>query len=106
MEDLHDKSHGQHCNNTAVHCRPMLSVRIYYPKLAILMNEDSMVGRSTACRLELRSLAINIVAEAVHHVRAEATYLELKSMVHTFARSASLHEAIDTWLKLSIFGFQ
>ena len=84
----------------------MLSVRIYYPKLAILMNEDSMVGRSTACRLELRSLAINIVAEAVHHVRAEATYLELKSMVHTFARSASLHEAIDTWLKLSIFGFQ
>lgn len=60
--------------------------RYFYPKLGELLNEEVLVGRTPACREQLRPLALSMLAELIHHVRAQLTYPQFVTIIHTFAR--------------------
>ena len=45
-----------------------------------------LVGSSWAAREALRPLAYSMLAELVHHLRAELTLPQIKTVVHIFSR--------------------
>lgn len=47
------------------------------------------MGRSAACREALRPLALSMLAELIHHVRAQLVYKQLVTIVHIFSRCPS-----------------
>jgi transformation/transcription domain-associated protein len=60
--------------------------RYFYPKLDQLLVEETLVGRSAACREALRPLALSMLAELIHHVRTQLKYGQLVTIIHTFSR--------------------
>ena len=61
-------------------CRP------FYPKLEILLDETTLVGRGRSNQDALRTLAYSALAELVHHLRQQLTDAQLERIVNMFAR--------------------
>ena len=72
-----------------MHRHAVLPRRYFYPKLDQLLVEETLVGRSAACREALRPLALSMLAELIHHVRTQLTYPQLVTIIHTFSRCAT-----------------
>ncbi len=60
--------------------------RLFYPRLDELLDDNMLVGSSWAAREALRPLAYSMLAELVHHLRAELTLPQIKTVVHIFSR--------------------
>ena len=46
------------------------------------------MGRGRLCHAELRPLAYSMLAELVHHIRADLSYPQLSRVVYLFCRRA------------------
>ena len=69
------------------------------PKIDILLNEKVLVGTGVTSHETLRPLAYSMLADLVHHVRAELTPAQLAKTVYIYSRNLhdqSLASSIQT----------
>ena len=57
-------------------------------ELETLLAEETLVGRGRLCQAELRPLAYSMLAELVHHIRADLSAPQLSRIVYLFCRRA------------------
>ncbi|XP_048601036.1 transformation/transcription domain-associated protein [Brassica napus] len=63
-----------------------------FPLLDTLMEERVLVGTGRACFESLRPLAYSLLAEIVHHVRADLSISQLSRIIYLFSRN--MHDSI------------
>ncbi|KAK5808732.1 hypothetical protein F5H01DRAFT_281683, partial [Linnemannia elongata] len=71
----------------------------FVPKIDILLNEKVLVGTGVTSHETLRPLAYSMLADLVHHVRAELTPTQLAKTVYIYSRNLhdqSLASSIQT----------
>ncbi|KAF9581361.1 hypothetical protein BGW38_001654, partial [Lunasporangiospora selenospora] len=71
----------------------------FVPKIDILLNEKVLVGTGVTSHETLRPLAYSMLADLVHHVRAELTPAQLAKTVYIYSRNLhdpSLASSIQT----------
>ncbi|KAF9357807.1 hypothetical protein BGX26_003026, partial [Mortierella sp. AD094] len=82
--------------------RHILSIdfrQAFVPKIDILLNEKVLVGTGVTSHETLRPLAYSMLADLVHHVRAELTPAQLAKTVYIYSRNLhdpSLASSIQT----------
>ncbi|KAG0235555.1 hypothetical protein B0O80DRAFT_498171 [Mortierella sp. GBAus27b] len=82
--------------------RHILSIdfrQAFVPKIDILLNENVLVGTGVTSHETLRPLAYSMLADLVHHVRAELTPEQLAKTVYIYSRNLhdpSLASSIQT----------
>ena len=60
--------------------------RAFYEYVDVLMDETELLGPGPSCRVELRPLALSMLAELVHHLRNELKLPQLVKITHLFSR--------------------
>lgn len=82
--------------------RHILSIdfrQAFVPKIDILLNEKVLVGTGVTSHETLRPLAYSMLADLVHHVRADLTPAQLAKTVYIYSRNLhdqSLASSIQT----------